>query len=138
MADLPSDQFQVFARYDQWANQRLYEACSKLDDGTYQKERPTFFTRRIPMAQIFDADGHVFEDTEEMGKRMPKMYRDWKYAHGLFAKQPWFPPLGHLHTPTGVFPKGDLATEVGPASLRGSSSSTRPASKAPCFIPQLG
>jgi predicted TIM-barrel fold metal-dependent hydrolase len=56
--------------------------------------------------QIYDADGHVFEDTEEMSKRMPKMYRDWKSAHGLFAKQPWFPPLGHLHTPTGIFPKG--------------------------------
>ncbi len=60
------------------------------------------------MAQIriVDADGYVFEDTAEMGKRMPKIYRDWKYAHGLFASQPWFPPLGHLHTPTGKNPKG--------------------------------
>ena len=56
--------------------------------------------------RIIDADGHVFEDTEDMGKRMPKIYRDWKYAHGLFARQPWFPPLGHLHTPTGRNPKG--------------------------------
>jgi predicted TIM-barrel fold metal-dependent hydrolase len=60
------------------------------------------------MAQIriVDADGHIFEDTAAMGKRMPKIYRDWKYAHGLFASQPWFPPLGHLHTPTGKNPKG--------------------------------
>ena len=55
---------------------------------------------------IVDADGHVFEDTEDMGKRMPKIYRDWKGAHGIFARQPWFPPLGHLHTPTGRNPKG--------------------------------
>lgn len=56
--------------------------------------------------RVVDADGHVFEDTEAMGRRMPKMYRDWKSAHGLFARQPWFPPLGFLHTPTGVFPEG--------------------------------
>lgn len=43
MTDIPSDQFQAFARYNRWANQRLYEACSKLDDGEYRKERPTFF-----------------------------------------------------------------------------------------------
>ena len=56
--------------------------------------------------RIFDADGHVFEDTAAMGKRMPKIYRDWKYAHGIFAQQPWFPPLGHLHSPTGTNPPG--------------------------------
>ena len=56
--------------------------------------------------RIIDADGHVFEDTAAMGKRMPKVYRDWKYAHGIFAGQPWFPPLGHLHTPTGTNPPG--------------------------------
>ena len=56
--------------------------------------------------RIVDADGHVFEDTAAMGKRMPKVYRDWKYAHGIFAHQPWFPPLGHLHTPTGTNPPG--------------------------------
>ena len=60
------------------------------------------------MAQIriVDADGHIFEDNAEIGKRMPKVFRDWKYAHGLFTGQPWFPPLGHLHTPTGKNPEG--------------------------------
>ncbi len=60
------------------------------------------------MAQIriVDADGHIFEDNAEMGKRMPEVFRDWKYAHGLFTSQPWFPPLGHLHTPTGKNPEG--------------------------------
>lgn len=56
--------------------------------------------------RIVDADGHVFEDTAAMGKRMPKVYRNWKNAHGIFAGQPWFPPLGHLHTPTGTNPPG--------------------------------
>ena len=56
--------------------------------------------------RIVDADGHIFEDTAAMAKRMPKVYRNWKYAHGIFAGQPWFPPLGHLHTPTGTNPPG--------------------------------
>ena len=57
-------------------------------------------------ARIIDADGHIFEDTEEMTKRMPKAFHEWKYTHNVFARQPWFPPLGHLHTPTGISPKG--------------------------------
>jgi len=60
----------------------------------------------MTQARIIDADGHVFEDAEAMGKRMPKLYRDWKYAHGIFAGQPWFPPPGQLHSPTGTDPPG--------------------------------
>lgn len=58
------------------------------------------------MAQVFDGDGHVFEDSEAIGRRMPDLFRRWKYAHGIFAKSSWFPALGHLHTPTGTNPPG--------------------------------
>ena len=43
VTDIPSVQFQAFARYNRWANERLYEACSNLDGDEYLKERPTFF-----------------------------------------------------------------------------------------------
>lgn len=56
--------------------------------------------------RVFDGDGHVFEDNEAIGKRMPDLYRRWKYAHGIFSKSSWFPALGHLHTPTGTNPPG--------------------------------
>ncbi len=37
------DQFKTFARYNAWANQRLYEACAALDDQAYYAERQAFF-----------------------------------------------------------------------------------------------
>ena len=40
--DLPA-YFQMLARYNRIANQRLYEACSKLDDTEYRKQRPGSF-----------------------------------------------------------------------------------------------
>lgn len=55
---------------------------------------------------IFDSDGHVFEDPAAMNKFMPDPYRRWKDSHGVFKNGQWFPPLSHLHTPTGMHPPG--------------------------------
>jgi uncharacterized damage-inducible protein DinB len=35
--------FDLLARYNAWANERLYDVCAKLDDGTYRAARPSFF-----------------------------------------------------------------------------------------------
>lgn len=37
------DYFRTFARYNRWANQRLYAACAELSDGEHRKPRPAFF-----------------------------------------------------------------------------------------------
>jgi uncharacterized damage-inducible protein DinB len=35
--------FTTLARYNQWANRRLYDACAALDDDAYRAPRPAFF-----------------------------------------------------------------------------------------------
>lgn len=35
--------FHDFARYNRWANGRLYDACAKLSDAEYRKDRKAFF-----------------------------------------------------------------------------------------------
>ena len=35
--------FQRFARYNAWANRRLYAACAELDPAEYHRQRPAFF-----------------------------------------------------------------------------------------------
>lgn len=35
--------FQKLARYNHWANERLYAACSELSNEEYMKKRPAFF-----------------------------------------------------------------------------------------------
>lgn len=35
--------FKRLARYNQWANQRLYAACGELSNEEYMKKRPAFF-----------------------------------------------------------------------------------------------
>ena len=37
------EQFKTFARYNAWANQRLYDACALLDDQAYYADRQAFF-----------------------------------------------------------------------------------------------
>lgn len=37
------DYFRTFARYNQWANRRLYNACAGLPEAEYMKQRPSFF-----------------------------------------------------------------------------------------------
>ncbi|MBI3507070.1 MAG: damage-inducible protein DinB [Proteobacteria bacterium] len=37
------DQFRVFARYNQWANERLYTACARLHENELFLQRPSFF-----------------------------------------------------------------------------------------------
>ena len=33
----------TFARYNAWANQRLYDACARLSEPEYMERRPSFF-----------------------------------------------------------------------------------------------
>jgi uncharacterized damage-inducible protein DinB len=40
---LPADYFPTLARYNGWANERLYTACSKLGDAEYYAPRVSFF-----------------------------------------------------------------------------------------------
>ncbi len=35
--------FDLLARYNAWANERLYDACARLDDREYRAPRPSFF-----------------------------------------------------------------------------------------------
>lgn len=35
--------FATFARYNAWANKRLYDACAKLSEPDYMQPRPSFF-----------------------------------------------------------------------------------------------
>ena len=37
------DYFRTFARYNQWANRRLYAACAALPEAEYMKPRAAFF-----------------------------------------------------------------------------------------------
>ncbi|MBI3452347.1 MAG: damage-inducible protein DinB [Rhodospirillales bacterium] len=40
---MKSGYFRTFARYNQWANRRLYAACADLPEAEYMKPRPAFF-----------------------------------------------------------------------------------------------
>jgi uncharacterized damage-inducible protein DinB len=40
---MPSDYFATLARYNVWANQRLYQACAALSETEYLRERPSAF-----------------------------------------------------------------------------------------------
>src|SRR4029453_14815132 len=42
-ARMNSSYFHRFARYNAWANRRLYEACAALSPGDYRAPRPSFF-----------------------------------------------------------------------------------------------
>lgn len=35
--------FDLLARYNAWANERLYDACARLEDTAYRAPRPSFF-----------------------------------------------------------------------------------------------
>lgn len=37
------DYFRTLARYNQWANRRLYGACAQLSEAEYMRPRPSFF-----------------------------------------------------------------------------------------------
>ncbi len=37
------EHFRTFARYNAWANRRLYDACAQLSDADYTRPRPAFF-----------------------------------------------------------------------------------------------
>ena len=38
-----AEYLRTLARYNQWANARLYDACAALSDDEYRKPRPSFF-----------------------------------------------------------------------------------------------
>lgn len=38
-----AEYFRSLARYNEWANRRLYAACASLPEAEYQKSRPSFF-----------------------------------------------------------------------------------------------
>ncbi|MGE0093366.1 MAG: DinB family protein [Alphaproteobacteria bacterium] len=40
---MASDYFRVFARYNRWANTRLYDACAQLSDADRRQDRKAFF-----------------------------------------------------------------------------------------------
>lgn len=40
---MTADYFPTLARYNRWANRRLYTACAELSDADYRKQRPAFF-----------------------------------------------------------------------------------------------
>jgi len=41
--EFASEHFRRFARYNAWANERLYRACGRLPEAEYLKPRPAFF-----------------------------------------------------------------------------------------------
>ena len=41
--DFASEHFRRLARYNTWANERLYQACGRLPEAEYLKPRPAFF-----------------------------------------------------------------------------------------------
>ena len=43
MADLALDHIRHLARYNRWANGRLYDACARLTPDEYHAARPSFF-----------------------------------------------------------------------------------------------
>ena len=43
MTDLALDHIRRFARYNRWANRRIYDACAKLPPADYFAPRPSFF-----------------------------------------------------------------------------------------------
>jgi uncharacterized damage-inducible protein DinB len=43
MVDPLLDHFQMLARYNTLANQKIYEACAQLSEGEYKEIRPAFF-----------------------------------------------------------------------------------------------
>lgn len=38
-----ADYFRTLARYNAWANRRLYDACARLSEADYRKARPVYF-----------------------------------------------------------------------------------------------
>ena len=40
---MDAEHFQTFARYNEWANRRLYDACAGLAEAEYRKPRRAFF-----------------------------------------------------------------------------------------------
>ena len=118
------------------ANRRGFD---RAPDGKLQCRSARTGRDRWPDPVSSMQTAHVFEDTAAMGRRMPKIYRDWKYAHGIFANQPWFPPLGPSAHADGYQPARRLRRRANPsASSSGWPSSTPPASRARCCFPTNG
>ena len=67
-AIVPSDYFVTLARYNAWANRRLYRACGRLSESEYLRDRlPAFGSLHATSNHILVADrvwlariGHMF------------------------------------------------------------------------------
>ncbi len=47
---MPSDYFVTLARYNAWANRRLYRACGRLSESEYLRDRlPAFGSIHAPL-----------------------------------------------------------------------------------------
>ena len=54
---MPSDYFVTLARYNAWANRRLYRACGRLSESEYLRDRlPAFGSLHATLNHILVAD----------------------------------------------------------------------------------
>ena len=61
--------------------------------------------------KIIDGDGHINEDSQGIGKHLPKeIFEDERISR---ISDRWFPPLDHFHAFNGRTPKGSFQ-RVGP------------------------
>ena len=61
--------------------------------------------------RVIDGDGHIFEDCEAIGKRLPE---PWRSSGRGFNRDTITAPLDHLHVDVGVTPPGSFDRRVGP------------------------
>ena len=53
---MPSDYFVTLARYNAWANRRLYRACGRLSESEYLRDLPAFGSLHATLNHILVAD----------------------------------------------------------------------------------
>ncbi len=61
--------------------------------------------------RVIDGDGHIFEDFEGIGKRLPE---PWRSSPRGFNRDTITAPLDHLHVDVGITPPGSFDRRVGP------------------------
>jgi uncharacterized damage-inducible protein DinB len=79
--------FRRMARYNRWANARLYEACTRLPEHDYMRPRPAFF------GSIHGTLSHVLVGDRLWLSRIERL----PPPHTRLDEQPW-PDLGALRS----------------------------------------